>query len=322
MAQETGWDKATSPYHRGEQELQDRLGKKERMEVVGRHIHRPYMPDEHREFFKQLPILVVGSVDQQARPWASVIYGNPGFVSCPTDRKMKIDATIIEEDPLAKNLGAGSPVGLLGIEMPTRRRNRMNGIVTNYQESGFSVDVVQSFGNCPKYIQSRTSTFNHSPDQREGKELQHLSNLDHAAVELIRTSDTFFVASHNHEDDVRDTGGVDVNYRGGQPGFVKVEDDVLTIPDFIGNNAFNTLGNFLINPKAGLLFIDFETGEHLMLTGTAEVIWEKTAEVEAFKGAERTWKFTLEYGIRIKNASPMFWEFGEYSPKTISTGQW
>src|SRR3546814_14766932 len=68
--------------------------------------------------------------------------------------------------------------------------------------------------------------------------------------------------------------GADVSHRGGRPGFVRVTEDdgrsVLTIPDFSGNQFFNTLGNIAINPRAGLLFVDFATGDLLTLTGRSE----------------------------------------------------
>jgi hypothetical protein len=67
--------------------------------------------------------------------------------------------------------------------------------------------------------------------------------------------------------------GVDVSHRGGKPGFVRLDDDcTLIVPDFSGNCQFNTFGNLELNPRAGMLFVDFDRGNLLYLTGTAEVI--------------------------------------------------
>ena len=67
---------------------------------------------------------------------------------------------------------------------------------------------------------------------------------------------------------------VDVSHRGGKPGFVRVGDDgTLTIPDFVGNFLFNTLGNLLLNPRAGLVIADFGTGDMLFLSGVTEIVW-------------------------------------------------
>ena len=72
-----------SPFHRGEVEIQTRLGVRDKIEMIGRRIIRDRMPDEHRSFFAQLPFIVVGSVDAAGRPWASLLTGAPGFVSSP-----------------------------------------------------------------------------------------------------------------------------------------------------------------------------------------------------------------------------------------------
>lgn len=322
MTSLSGWDKKTSPYHRGEQELHARLDRKDYQETMGRKIHRPFMPDQHREFFQQLPFFIAGSVNEDGWPWASILFGQPGFVSSPNNKRLDIHTSPIKGDPFFDNVRSGSPLGFVGVELHSRRRNRVNGVVDSYNDGVISVDIVQSFGNCPQYIQTRTMDFTHAPAQPTKANIETFNTLDEAAIELISSSDTFFVASHNPEDDKYDTGGVDVNHRGGQPGFVNVDNNVLTIPDYMGNFAFNTLGNFLVNPKAGLLFIDFESGDILQLTGTAEVLWEKSPELEAFKGAERGWRFALSHGQRLKKASPLRWSFNEYSPNTLLTGNW
>jgi hypothetical protein len=58
-----------------------------------------------------------------------------------------------------------------------------------------------------------------------------------------------------------------------------VDDGTLLFPDYPGNNMFNTLGNLAGYPKAGLLFVDFEGGDLLQLTGRAELMWEPTTAV-------------------------------------------
>jgi hypothetical protein len=111
-----------------------------------------------------------------------------------------------------------------------------------------------------------------------------------------------------------------MSHRGGRPGFVDVCGDVLTVPDFRGNRYFNTLGNLIADPRCGLLFVNFETGDVLQLQGTAEVDWSVPAE--QFQGAERLWKFRLTRGWRRKGASRLNWQFVEFAPTTVSTGLW
>ncbi len=65
-------------------------------------------------------------------------------------------------------------------------------------------------------------------------------------------------------------GRSDCSYKGGMPGFVKVVDkQTLAFPDYNGNGMFRSLGNILVNPYVGLLFIDFEHPERLRINGIA-----------------------------------------------------
>lgn len=269
------------PFHRGERLVQERVGVRDRMGVAGRHSIRTYMPEQHREFFEQLPFVVVGSVDDSGQPWASVLAGPPGFMTAASPQMLTVRALPLAGDPLV--LTAGRPVGLLGIEPQTRRRNRMNGVVHSVDSAGFAVRVQQSFGNCPKYIVPREASF--SP--RVPGEVVRSTGLDEVAVRMLRSADTFFIASAYPagEGEAR-SHGVDVSHRGGEPGFISVEDGVLRVPDYVGNNYFNTLGNLALNPRAGLLVIDWESGDLLFLAVTVEIVWEG-AEVERVNGARR-----------------------------------
>ena len=317
-----GWDKEESPYHAGEQELHARLGREAQQERMGRRVFRPFMPDQHRTFFAQLPFFVAGSVDNTGAPWASILFGKPGFVSSPDDRSLAIDATAIPHDPFGANANQDAPVSFVGIELPTRRRNRVNGVVRGRSEGQFMIDVVQSFGNCPQYIHTREMAFVRDPAEAAPEAVERFTSLTEETRRIISKADTLFVASHNPKDDPRINGGVDVNHRGGNPGFIKIDGDTLTVPDFIGNFAFNTLGNFVVNPKAGLLFIDFDTGDIVQLTGSVELLWDPDPETRAFRGAERAWRFQLEHGHRLVAASPLRFEDGEASPNARLTGSW
>jgi len=313
MAKLPGWHKETSPFHDGERALQNRLGLAERQEEIGQRIMRPFMPDQHRDFFAQLPFMIIASLDAKGWPWASILFGPIGFVQTPNDRQMHIQAQPLSGDPLAGNITAEKPVSLLGIELPTRRRNRMNGVMTEHAGDGLLIDVVQSFGNCPKYIQTRDMSFTREPSDPVDIKMIAFDKLTDELRSFIAKTDTFFVASYNPKDDIRDTGGMDVNHRGGKPGFIHIKDNTLTIPDYAGNNLFNSLGNFLMNPKAGLLFIDFETGDIIQMVGHAEVLWEMTPEIAAMPNAKRAWTFKVDHGHILKAACPLRWEFGEYS---------
>lgn len=312
---------APSPWHAGEQILQQRVGVVERMEAFGRKVIRDHLPEQHRDFYRQLPFILLGSVDAAGNPWASILDGRPGFAHAPEPRLLQVDGWPDANDPAAANLADGAAVGLLGIELHSRRRNRVNGHVTGSSATGFGVRVEQAFGNCPQYIQQRQAHFVREPDQQQGLQLQRLDALDEAARELIRGADTCFVASYIDPDGDPARRSVDVSHRGGQTGFVQVEGDCLSIPDFAGNLHFNTLGNLLLNPRAGLLFIDFSNGDLLQLSGHSEIVFDGP-EVAAFQGAERLWRLHVTQLVRRPAALALRWAFQGFSPNSLMTGSW
>lgn len=316
-----GWSRNESPFHEGELAIQSRLGIKDRMDRQGRRIIREYLPEQHQQFFAQLSYIILGTLDDSGSPWASILVGEPGFLSTPNDQTLQIAAKPLVGDPLKNNLATGIDIGVLGIELQTRRRNRMNGLVSYIDQDQFTIKVKQSFGNCPQYIQARMFEFvelqlDASPQSKK------IQSFGESERNLIMSSDTFFIATSYQLDSADSTQGVDVSHRGGKPGFVRIDDkDTLTIPDFSGNGHFNTLGNLELNPRAGLLFIDFEQGNLLYLTGTTEVIWS-TAEVSTFLGAEQLIRFHLKQGYLVKASLPLRWSSPNFSPFLQRTGAW
>jgi predicted pyridoxine 5'-phosphate oxidase superfamily flavin-nucleotide-binding protein len=329
---------------------------RERLEQIGPRAIRSYMPDEHRELFGRLPMLVVGSLDADRRPWASVLIERPGFIASPDERTLRVSAAPALGDPLRANLQVNAPIALLGIELATRRRNRANGTVTAVRDRGFDVHVQQSFGNCPQYIQARSPSFVADPrsgeplsptaaaSRREGSEGRVLSAR---AAALVARADTFFIATAANAPAGDARHGCDVSHRGGNPGFVRVEREphsdadgrdadgsgahgamargndgarsVLYWPDFRGNFFFNTLGNLAVNSRAGLLFMDFESGAALLLTGMAEVIWDGPL-VTSFAGAERMLRFAPEAGVWVQASAALRWSAPERARQLAATG--
>lgn len=316
-----GWTRTESPFHAGELAIQARLGAKERMDKQGRRVIREYLPEQHRQFFAQLPYLIVGTVDSSGNPWASILVGEPGFLSSPNDRTLRVAAKPLFGDPLATILAEGIDIGFLGIELHTRRRNRINGIVTATDADGFAVRVGQSFGNCPQYIQARMFEWG-AVDPAASKPVRTIATWGEPERAIIAGADTFFIATAYQDESAGAAKGVDVSHRGGKPGFVRIDgDDTLTVPDFSGNCHFNTFGNLELNPRAGLLFVDFERGNLLYLTGTAETIWEG-AEISAYAGAERLLRFHLARGYWVEGSLPLRWSKPEFSPYLERTGAW
>jgi predicted pyridoxine 5'-phosphate oxidase superfamily flavin-nucleotide-binding protein len=287
-----------NPFHEGERQIQQSVGVEERMLKFGQKVIRDFMPDQHRRFYESLNYLFLGHADLQGDVWASVLSGKKDFIISSTDKSLEFKQRVAAYDPFSTSLKEGLAVGLLGINLANRRRNRLSAVVNEVSEEGFSIEVKQSFGNCPKYIHKREVNISEITVQPEVCELTSFSEEVSC---FIKAADTFFVASFCQGDD--SSAGADVSHRGGPAGFVRVDNDgCLTIPDYAGNFHFNTLGNFLLNSSAGLLFIDFENGHILTMTGSAELILDGP-EIKEFEGAERLWKFRLKKGYFIKNGT-------------------
>jgi uncharacterized protein len=298
-----------SPFHEGEREMHERLGIGERMESAGRRMLRDRLPADHREFLETLPFVVVAAVGEDGRVWTSLLAGLPGFVRSPDDRTLVIGALPATGDPLP--LRPGAALAVLGIEPSTRSRVRANGFVSSVTGRGFAVTVGQSFGNCPKYIRPRDFTFVREPSAAPSPASVSLEgpSLSPHATALIAAADTFFIGSAARPIGSRSAiHGADVSHRGGAPGFVHVATPggrtVLTVPDYRGNNLFNTLGNVLANPRVGALFVDFEHGTVLSLTGEASVLWDRS-EPSRFGGVERALEIRVERGVLLGDALPL-----------------
>ncbi|MFI8264515.1 pyridoxamine 5'-phosphate oxidase family protein [Streptomyces sp. NPDC085665] len=246
-------------YHEGSLAVQERLGVRELAEHVGRSIGAG-IGDAAAAFLGLQPHLVVGAADGAGRMWASLLTGAPGFVRATGPHRMAVAGGVPAGDPLAEVLAtAGTGVGAISLDPRTRRRLRLGGTL-EVTARGFAVETERVFANCPKYIQKRQPlelVAEGAGVVRRGPAL----TPDQARA--VRAADTFFVATTAGN-------GVDASHRGGMPGFVEVLSPVeLSWPDYAGNAMFLTLGNLAADPRAGLLFPDWESGAVLQLSGSA-----------------------------------------------------
>lgn len=291
-------------YHSGELKVQMKAGAIEAANHVGRTI-LPIIAHVFVEFIQSQPMAILGSVDANGMTWASVLCGRPGFMAVMDERTLQIDALPDEAGPLGESLRDDNELGLLIIDFSTRRRLRLNGIVVQGLD-GFSVRTRQVYSNCPRYIQARICELSND-DFPSSRSVQKSAALSEELQQWIRNADTFFIASFHP------LGGADASHRGGFPGFVQVVDERTIIwPDYNGNGMFNTLGNIIENPNVGLLFVDFEQGGTLQLSGTANIVWDKE-QVVLFPGAERIVEFKIRKVIKTENATALRWKFVNYS---------
>ena len=140
-------------FHPGELKVQTRAGVVDAAKRVGSMIY-PLIAHVFVNFIHSQPMVILGSVDGHGMVWSSILCGRRGFMKVKDEQTLKIDAGPDESDPLHANLRDGSELGLLVIDLATRRRLRLNGSVT-IEADGFSVRARQVYANCPKYIQAR-----------------------------------------------------------------------------------------------------------------------------------------------------------------------
>lgn len=197
--------------------------------------------------------------------WVSPLAAPPGFLR-GHEGVLHVSASPRDGDPLHE-IQTGQQVGLIAIDFATRRRLRINGELVGADRASMTVRVDESYGNCPKYIHRRVidAAGFAVPTSKHLRRTTHLDSSDQA---MIATADTFFLGTSHP------TRGSDASHRGGPPGFVRVDSpDRLWWPDFPGNNMFNSFGNLAVDDEAALLFLDFDTGATLHVSGTAHVRW-------------------------------------------------
>lgn len=287
------------PYHEGERVVQERAGVRDLAARIGRSVHRE-IPDRARAFLADLSMLVVGTVDPQGRPWVSPLVGPRGSIAAPVGGTLRIDARRHADDPAGRGLRAGAPIGALGIHFASRRRVRVNGTVRSVSSAGVVVDVEQAYANCPKYIRTRPDPLP-GRDGGAGGPSRSAATLTEAQVEMVARADTFFIGT------AAPGAGADASHRGGKSGFVRATPTELIWPDYRGNSMFNTLGNIQASGRAGLAFVDFDTGRVLQVTGTAAIDWNRRRASE-FPDAERLVRLrvtrTVEIACRLAPARP------------------
>ncbi|MEN4978367.1 pyridoxamine 5'-phosphate oxidase family protein [Erwinia billingiae] len=273
----------------------------------------PSMPDQHRQFYAGLNAFYLSALDETGFPVAMRLQGSTGFLDSNDASRLEIAREAINDAPLLPLLKPGMPVGGLGIDFSNRRRNRVNGVVETVNDRQVTIRVLESFGNCPKYIQRRDI-----PGGSEGRiprvEVEPLQALDADARYLIAATDTFFVASYARREN--GVGGVDISHRGGLPGFITVQQGKLRIPDYSGNRYMNTLGNLLVEPRCALLLIDFHQGAALHIQGRAEIEWQSPAQGLT----ERYWQVEIENVTRLRQLFPAAGLRVEFADSSLAAG--
>jgi predicted pyridoxine 5'-phosphate oxidase superfamily flavin-nucleotide-binding protein len=279
------------------------------------------MPQQHRDFFENLPMLFLGLLDSTGRPWCVPAFGPPGFLVSPTSDTLEIHRDPVLSHELGLDRSPGASVGMVGIDLTNRRRNRLNGRIQHASTGEMTIVVDQSFGNCPQYIQTRPLPPT-SQDEPTAASRRRGSITDPEVRRIIEAADTFFIASRAAGSLDGGSAGVDASHRGGRPGFLGINGDgTLSFPDFSGNRFFNTLGNIESDGRVSLFVPDFETGEAVMLTGRGSIDWNPD-RIKSFEGAERIVDVVPEEIWHANAALPVIGTISEQWPGLDTTGTW
>ena len=317
-------DWPTNPFHQGEVKLQRQVGVHDRVMEYAPRIVRPYMPEQHRDFYVAQPFLVAAARDADGNMWSTLLMSKTGtatedWITSPDAQTLVLRGLPGPHDALYGAFQTGSDVGLLGIEFATKRRNRVNGRITEATQGSLVFRMDQSFGNCPQYIKPRrwwtTTTTTTSTDTSDDNSITSSplgprpSKLSTDQIKTIQQAETIFTATgyRGEGHDVR--FGNDASHRGGPKGFVMVQDEsTLILPEFAGNNSFNTLGNLQMDNRMGITIPFFEKGGMLQLSGWAEVDMHSERASKIYPGALRITTFHVQQVNEVPFGSlPIRW---------------
>jgi predicted pyridoxine 5'-phosphate oxidase superfamily flavin-nucleotide-binding protein len=300
------------PFHSGELAVQVRAGERavaQRRESV----IRDRVDDAATAFVGNQALLAVAAAAPDGALWASLWCGRPGFLRGGADGasiEVLHDLHTNSADPVRMNIRADEALGALVIDLTTRRRLRINGLVARVDGAGLELCVRETFSNCPKYIQKRlpSNAAPVSPPDASAR-IERGSTIDDDRRRFIERVDTFFVASVHRE------RGIDASHRGGRPGFVRVIDGrTVRIPDYPGNSLFQTFGNFHLDPRCGLAFIDFDARRVLSTSGRAVLEFGAEDASHPTGGTGRYWSCTVDRWIEFPLPAPAGWTLVEPSP--------
>ena len=304
--------------HKGEISIQKKRHTPDELASQISNYIAPDMPQQHAEFFANLPYLPIGTTDTQGRPWASLLVTPSTGMHVLPQNEMRVSAHISPGDPFLRAVTqthSTTPEYQLlfagvGVDFANRRRNKIAGniVQADTDTSGklhLRLKSNQHLGNCPKYITVRTLVPHTRKPQMVFDHFDYLDKpLSQECKDVINQASTLFLATkHQPEENAAiDDADMGFNHRGGAPGFVRVYEEpqnpgdkpphsnseansadtpittYLVLPDYSGNRFYQSLGNIQSDEQVGLAFPDFATGNMLHITGKAENLFDEEAE--------------------------------------------
>ena len=295
------------PFHQGELDMQQLAGERHKSAIAGRMIQETVPPGALR-FLRQQSMIWIGIEDSSNLPWAFPLFGSPGFVNPNKGERIEIELsenTLIPEK-WRSLLYIGKFIGCLAIELSSRRRLRLNGVIKAINQQKLYIEIQQAYPNCPKYIRKRELLSR--PNECVFRCLSSGTVLNEELSDIIRQSDTAFIASIG-------PNGADVSHRGGPAGFINVDAmNKITVPDYTGNGLFNSLGNFRINPSGGLTIVKFNQGYFLQLAGKINLLFDHEYPDTSTGGTHRYWELKIQEWHLFQLQPNYKWEDLDFSP--------
>lgn len=282
-------------FHAGELSVQQRAGH------LSPAVIKAVVPPIAAAFLAEQPLIILAGRDAQGGLWTTMVAGPPGFLEAPDEGTVRVHARPPGDDPLAPLVAGGGEIGMIAYD--SHRRMRVNGRLTP-DGDGFTVHAEQVFANCHKYISERHPT----PVARPPARSSRTAALTDRQAAWVSSADTFFIGTA-HPD-----GPADASHRGGNPGFVVVDGpDRLRWADYVGNSMYMTLGNITVDPRVGLLFVDWDSGGLLQLSGRARIDWDPPAD-ERLPGGNRLVEVEIDAVQETEHAVALHW-----SPPILSS---
>ncbi|MEV6863396.1 pyridoxamine 5'-phosphate oxidase family protein [Streptosporangium subroseum] len=302
-------------FHEGERAVQLRTGVTAEADRLSGMLDPPSLDGGAHRFLAAQEFAVFAARDASGRLWASPIVAPEGFLDA-RGQTLTVKALPAAGDPLSA-MPAGQSIGVIAIDFARRRRLRVNGTLVTSDETGFTINVDQAYGNCPQFIHRREIHSSTAENQaRPVASVERGSALTEPQRLLIGRADTFFLGT------THPSRGNDASHRGGPPGFVQATAHELWWPDYPGNNMFNSLGNLTVDATTGILFLDFTNGDTLHLSGTATIEWDPPDSPKDDAHTGRGVRFVVNDVIHLPGALHARFTHPEPRPHTFDLAGW
>jgi predicted pyridoxine 5'-phosphate oxidase superfamily flavin-nucleotide-binding protein len=249
-------------FHEGEDHIQEVMSVKQKANTLTSMI-KDSIPKIAADFLRALKFCVITLNTKPDDLFSTVIYNHATFIEVLDYKKISIKINHKSHIPESFFNEEILNIGMIGLEHSSAKRIRING-KAKIIDNQIIIDINEIYSNCPKYIKRRILEDNFKILDKEtvNKKLE----LNQDLITMISNADEFYLASGHKEK------GLDISYKGGEKGFVKVlSSKQLQFDDLPGNNLYNSLGNIYTNPYINMFFIDFENNNTYNILATATI---------------------------------------------------